>query len=163
MATETKKEARTETHVKPLKLGHLVLRVRDLDRTERFYTEVLGLSVTGKVPGRMVFFSASTDSSHELAATAVGADAPGPEATRVGLYHFAWQMASVRELEQLHRRLKSSGINIVGIGDHGNSFGIYFLDPDGNEIEIYYELPKNQWAEGKAIPGGKFPLNVNLE
>jgi catechol-2,3-dioxygenase len=163
MATETKNEVLTEARVKPLRLGHLVLRVRDLDRTERFYAEILGLHVTGKVPGRMIFFSASGDSSHELAATAVGPNAPGPEDTRVGLYHFAWQMGSVQDLEQMHRRLKSSGVQIVGIGDHGNSFGIYFLDPDGNEIEIFYELPKDQWAKGKAIPGGKFPLNVNLD
>ena len=112
------------------RLAHLVLRVRELDRSERFYTQVLGLHVTGRVPDRMVFFAADDSSSHELATMALGPDAPGPEQHRVGLYHFAWQMASVEELEQLHRHLKAHNIPIVGIGDHGVSIGVYFLDPE---------------------------------
>ena len=75
--------------VKPKQLGHLVLRVRDLDRSESFYTDVLGLDVTAKVPGMMVFMSTSGDASHELALMSVGADAPGPEQHRVGL-HGRW-------------------------------------------------------------------------
>ena len=163
MALETRKPVAHERQVKPQRLAHLVLRVRDLERTERFYTEVLGLHVTGRIPGRMVFFAADDESSHELGAQALGPDAPGPEQDRVGLYHFAWQMGSVEELEGFHRHLKANDARIVGIGDHGTSFGIYFLDPDGNEIEVFYELPREEWPKGDPIFRGKFPILVNLE
>ncbi|MCH6563798.1 MAG: VOC family protein [Myxococcales bacterium] len=66
--------------VKPKQLGHLVIRVRDLERSEKFYTSVLGLEVTNKRPGRMVFMSAGGDSSHELALIPVAADAPARDA-----------------------------------------------------------------------------------
>jgi len=87
--------------VKPKQLGHLVLRVRDLDRSEAFYTDVLGLEVTGRIPNTMVFMRALGESSHELVLTSVGSDAPGPEQDRVGLYHFAWEMDSFQDLKVL--------------------------------------------------------------
>ena len=142
--------------VKPLKLGHLVLRVRDLDRSADFYTGVLGLAVTASMPGTMVFMRAGGDSSHELALMSVGADAPGPDAARVGLYHFAWQMESLDDLRELHRELKQKQVEISGIGNHGISLGVYFIDPDGNEIEAFYELPNDQWPSGN-IFAGSFP------
>ena len=143
--------------VKPKQLGHLVLRVRDLDRSKSFYEDVLGLQVTTAVPGRMVFLSAG-EASHELALMSVGADAPGPEQGRVGLYHFAWEMESFEDLRQMYGELKQKEVRIGGIGDHGISLGVYFFDPDGNEIEVFYELPRDQWpAEGQLF-SGKFPL-----
>ena len=145
------------------RLGHLVLRVRDVERSERFYTEVLGLKVTGKRPGRMVFFSSpEAESSHELACMAVGPEAPGPEQDRVGLYHMAWQVDSVEELEGFHERLKEHNATIVGYGDHGMSVGIYFLDPDGNEVECYYELPREQWPGEGPASSQKFPQPVSF-
>ena len=75
--------------VRPKRLGHLVLRVRDLDRSEQFYTDVLGLEVTSKLEGRMVFMSASGDSSHELALMSVGPNGPRQEPGRAGRYCFA--------------------------------------------------------------------------
>ena len=127
--------------VKPKQLGHLVLRVRDLDRSEAFYTDVLGLEITGRIPKTMLFMSAQGESSHELALTSVGPEAPGPEQDRVGLYHFAWEMDSVEGLKVLYREMKRKSVDIVRIGDHGASLGVYFRDPDGNEIEVFYELP----------------------
>ena len=145
--------------VKPKQLAHLVLRVRDLDRSEQFYTDVLGLKLTTKIPGRMVFMSAG-EASHELALTSVGTDAPGPEQDRVGLYHFAWEMESFEDLKMMYRELKDKGVRIGGIGDHGISLGVYFFDPDGNEIETFYELPRDQWPDEDDIFSGKFPLGV---
>ena len=143
--------------VKPKQLGHLVLRVRDLDRSQSFYEDVLGLQVTTAIPGRMVFLSAGETSSHELALMSVGADAPGPEKGRVGLYHFAWEMESFEDLRQIYGELKQKDVKVGGIGDHGISIGVYFFDPDGNEIEVFYELPRDQWpAEGQLF-AGKFP------
>ena len=146
--------------VKPKKLGHLVLRVRDLDRSEQFYSDVLGLNVRAKLDGKMVFMNASDDASHELALVSVGDDAPGPEVSRVGLYHFAWEMESFEDLRRMYHELLERGLNIQGIGDHGISIGIYFADPDGNEIEVFYELPRKQWPEGDVFQGN-FPLNLD--
>ena len=148
--------------VKPKKLGHVVIKVRDLDRSESFYTDVLGLNVTTRIPGRMVFMSAAGDASHELAIMSIGTDAPGPEVSRVGLYHFAWQMESLDDVRRLHRELKDKGVNIAGIGDHGISLGVYFFDPDGNEIEAFYELPRREWPE-ENIFAGSFPGSLEEE
>ena len=144
--------------VAPKQLGHLVMRVRDLDRAEGFYTRILGLTVMQKYEGRALFMSANTELSHELAVVSVGDDAPGPEDRRVGLAHMAWQMESWEDLQALHQRLKDNDIAIRSIGDHGLSLGIYFRDHDGNEIEAYYELPKSEWAtDGEHLFDGKFP------
>lgn len=149
--------------VTPKQLGHLVLRVRDIDRSQQFYEEVLGLHVTQKREGVMVFLSAGDDSSHELALMSVGPDAPGPEQNRVGLYHFAWEMNSLDDLKKLYKHMKSSDVNVGGVGDHGISLGVYFFDPDGNEIEAFYELPKDQWPKGDNLFGGKFPGSIEEE
>ena len=143
--------------VKPKQLGHIVLRVRDLERSEQFYSDVLGLNVTNKRPGQMTFMSAVDDSSHELALVPVGDDAPGPEDSRVGLYHFAWQMDSFDDLKSLYTEMKAKDVDIRGIGDHGISLGVYFFDPDGNEIEAYYEMPKDEWPADGDLFEGEFP------
>ncbi len=142
--------------VRPRRLGHLVLRVRDVERSARFYTEVLDLKVTHRFPGQMVFLSASGDSSHELALMALGPDAPGPEPGRVGLYHFAWEMGSLEELRELYALLQKKGVPIAGTGNHGISLGVYFLDPDGNEIEAFHELPRDRWPK-RDIFAGSYP------
>ena len=143
--------------VKPKQLGHIVLRVRDLERSEQFYSDVLGLHVTNKRPGQMTFMSAVDDSSHELALVPVGDDAPGPEDSRVGLYHFAWQMDSFDDLKRFYADMKSKNVDVRGIGDHGISLGVYFFDPDGNEIEAYYEMPKDEWPADGDLFEGEFP------
>ena len=131
------------------KLGHLVLRVRDLDRSERFYTDVLGLKKAGGIPGVMSFFTTQSNSdSHDLALMRVGPEAPTPDPRGVGLYHFAYQVDSEEALADAYRTLQEAGVPITGTGDHGVSKGIYITDPDGIEIEITYEVPPEQWPEG---------------
>ena len=78
----------------PKQLGHLVIKVRDIERSVDFYTNVLGLTVMTGRPGGMTFLSANTTMSHELALVPLGMDAPGPEDRRVGMAHMAWQMNS---------------------------------------------------------------------
>ena len=135
------------TMPKPPRLSHLVIRVRDLERSEGFYTQVLGLKVSGRLPGAMTFFTDDGDESHTLAIMNVGADAPRPDPSRVGLYDFAYQVESMEELRVFYHHLKESVVRIVGMGDHGIPKGVYFLDPDGNEIEVFYELPRSQWPD----------------
>ena len=142
--------------VKPKQLGHLVLRVRDVEASEKWYQDVLGLSTTIKMAGQMVFMSANERASHELALMQLGPDAPGPESDRVGLYHFAWEMESFDELKVLYRHIKDRDVKIAGIGNHGISIGVYIMDPDGNEIEVFYEAPRDQWPEDGSLFAGSF-------
>jgi len=144
------------------RLGHLVLRVRDLERSEQFYREVLGLEVVDRMGRQMSFLTAREDASHELALLALGPAAPGPDPHRVGLYHFAFQVDSIEELRAFHKQLQENGVQIVGIGDHGISLGVYFLDPDGNEIEVYYELPREQWPKEGSLFAGRFPVPLEV-
>jgi catechol-2,3-dioxygenase len=143
--------------LKPVRLGHIVLRVRDLERSKRFYTEVLGLRQTGEIEERMAFFSAGQD-SHDLAVMAIGSEAPPPDPHRVGLYHFAYQVASASELEDWYAHLKAHDVQIAGTTDHGVALGIYFFDPDGNELEVTYERPVSEWPEGVNPFAGDAPL-----
>ncbi len=71
-------------------------------------------------------------------------------------------MESLPALQAFYRDLKESDTQIVGIGDHGISLGVYFVDPDGNEIEVFYELPREQWPEGNVF-GGSFPGTLEPE
>ncbi len=143
----------------PKQLGHLVMRVRDLDRSVDFYTRVMGLTIMERSPSGTVFMSANTTKSHELAIRAIGLDAPGPDSSRVGQAHMAWQMESFGDLQELYWRLRENNVRIQRIGDHGVSLGVYLLDPDDNEIEVYYEMPKSEWqrSEDKGLFGVKFP------
>jgi catechol 2,3-dioxygenase len=133
--------AREETQhmVKPLQLGHANIRVRDVERSTKFYTEVLGLEVTHR-RGNQVFLSAR-EHSHELAIRGMGPDAPGPDSSRVGTNHFAWEMASFEDLQAMVRHLKAKGVEILRVRDNPFSVGVYFNDPDGNGIEVYFEEP----------------------
>ena len=123
--------------IRPKQLGHANIRVRDLERAEKFYTDVLGLEVTHR-RGKTVFLSAR-EHSHELAIGAMGPDALEPDSSRVGTNHFAWEMASFEDLQQMYRHLKEKGVEILRTRDNSFSVGVYFNDPDGNGIEVYYE------------------------
>lgn len=120
----------------PTQLGHIALRVRDVDRAVEFYRDVLGLQLKHRA-GPMAFLGIRPDASHEIALFPLPADAPGPEENRVGMYHMAWEMASFDELAALNARLKAKGAKIVGYSDR--QCNVMFHDPDGNELEAIWE------------------------
>jgi len=138
--------------VKPMQLGHANIRVRDVERSEKFYTEVLGLTVTHR-RGGTVFMSAR-EHSHELAIRGIGADAAGPDSSQVGTNHFAWEMASFEDLQAMYRHLKAKGVHILHTRENAHSVGVYFNDPDGNGLEVYYELPRSEWQQDRPFSGG---------
>ena len=146
----------------PMSLGHLVMRVRDLDRSVDFYTRVMGLTIMEKTASGTVFMSANTEKSHELAIRAIGMEAGGPDHSIVGQAHMAWQMETFEDLQELYDRLKENNVRIVRMGDHGVSMGVYLLDPDDNEIEAYFEAPKDQWERHpeKGLFGNHFPRQL---
>ena len=121
----------------PTQLGHVALRVRNLDRAIAFYRDVVGLPLHTRHEDKVAFLGIRPDASHEIALFAIGADAPGPEPDRVGMYHMAWEMASFEDLKAFHQRLLASGANITGYSDR--QCNVMFLDPDGNENEAIWE------------------------
>lgn len=127
------------------RLNHAVLYVRDADRSAAFYREVFGFETVTELPGAAFLRAAGTDNHHELGLFSVGADAPGPERGRVGLYHLAWQVGSVRDLETARETLQAHGA-YVGESDHGATKSIYGKDPDGNEFEIMWMVPRDEWG-----------------
>jgi catechol-2,3-dioxygenase len=124
--------------------------VRNLDRAVDFYTQVVGLALRNR-GGSAAFLGIREDASHELALFALPEDAPGPEQTRVGMYHMAWEMESFEALEQFHKRLLASGAQIAGYSDR--QCNVMFLDPDGNELEAFWE-PPHDVLERARQPGG---------
>lgn len=115
----------------------MALRVRDLESAVAFYRDVVGLLLRSQMGDRVAFLGIRPDASHEIALFALGPDAPGPEPSRVGMYHMAWEMASWEDLVAFHARLVASGANITGYSDR--QCNVMFLDPDGNENEAIWE------------------------
>ena len=152
--------------VKPLGLDHVNIFVRNVERSHRWYTDVLSLhtqdTFTHAGSGRLraVFLAADPDHAHDIALFDVGDDAPVQQKGQVGLNHFAWRMASLDDLKTMHRRLSDLGVPF-SVSDHTISIGIYFSDPDGNGLEVYYELPRSEWHRDRPFSGqgdkGRFP------
>ena len=144
------------------KLGHVVLKVRDLDRSEAFYTSVLGLVVTGRMPGRMVFFAVPGSSdSHDLGLWKVGLDAAPPASRQVGLFHVAWQVEREEDLRAFHDSLVARGVPVRSTMDHGANLSVYFEDPDGHMLEVTYEKPRETWPPGRNPFAGSDPLQFD--
>jgi len=151
---------------KPIAIDHVNLFVRNAERSGRWYADVLGLhtqdtitsSQTGKVRG--VFLAADPDHAHDVAVFEVGENAAGPQKGQVGLNHVAWKMASLDDLKSMYQRLKDKGVPFA-VSDHTISIGVYFSDPDGNGLEVYYELPRSEWHRDRPFSGegdkGRFP------
>jgi catechol 2,3-dioxygenase len=133
-------------------LGHLVLYVRNVERSAAFYREVLGWRQILPGPGDQLGFPAAAFSSgrthHELLLIEVGEDAaPLPEQRHVGLYHFGLKVGDTdEELRAALHRLKEMGTTIVGASDHTVTHSLYIKDPDGNEIELYVDVAGVDWA-----------------
>ena len=129
--------------LRPRRLGHMVLMVRDIHRSAKFYTEVMGLKVSDWIGDQMVFLRAGTD-HHDLALAQLPKDSPDfddlPRYSRPGLEHFSYLVDSVEEMGRSVKVLQSHGVEIVrGIGRHGpgDNFFLVFKDPDGNNVEVY--------------------------
>ncbi|MET7796553.1 VOC family protein [Streptomyces decoyicus] len=141
------------------RLNHAVLYVRDVARSVAFYTDALGLTVGIEVPGRAAFLRAPGSlNDHDLALFSVGPDAPGPEAGRVGLYHLAWETGTLGELVAAHAWLVERGA-LVGSSDHLVAKSLYAKDPDGNEFEVMWRVPREDWP-GPDQPDRLLPLDL---
>ncbi|WP_238392127.1 VOC family protein [Halorussus amylolyticus] len=130
----------------PTELGHIHLKVRDVERAVEFYTDVLGLDVVER-PGRFAFLSFG-DRHHDVALQEVGAEASGPGGG-VGLYHAAFEVEDAESLAATYRRLRERGVEVAPV-DHRISKALYFDDPDGNGLEVYLDTRKSndRWEWG---------------
>jgi len=134
----------------PTMLGHVALRVGDLERSVAFYRDVVGMTVRGRFEDKVAFLGIRPDASHEIALFQSPPDAPrpDPDPSRVGLYHMAWEMASFEDLEQFHERLLAQCARIVGYSDRQSN--VMFLDPDGNELEAVWEPSESEMERLRA-------------
>ncbi len=127
-------------------LGHVVFYVRDLERSVKFYTDVVGLGLKGQIFDDRAALLSGGSTHHELLLIQVG-DARGPmQGKRIGLYHVGWKIGeSMDELRTLYHRILELGYAIDGLSDHTISQSIYLRDPDGNEVELYVDNTSYDW------------------
>lgn len=130
-------------------VGHVHLKVADLQRALEFYSGVLGLQVTQRYGQGAVFLSAGGYHHHIALNTweSLGGSPPPPGST--GLYHTAIVYPSRAALATALRRVLAAGIRLQGAADHGVSESIYLNDPDDNGVELYCDKPKEKWPRGK--------------
>ena len=130
------------------RLNHAVLFVSDVDRAAAFYTDVLGFAEITRVPQMHAVFLRAADSAnhHDLGLFGLGANTPPRQPRSVGLYHLAWQVDTIDQLVDLRSALSGAG-GYTGESSHGATKSVYGADPDGNEFEIMWMVPKSAWGE----------------
>jgi catechol 2,3-dioxygenase len=146
-----------------VRIGHVHLKVADLQRSLDFYVGVLGFAVTQYYGSQAAFVSAGGYHHHIGLNTWESRGGPAPPPGTTGLYHFAILYPTRAALADALRRLSAAGIPLEGASDHGVSEAIYLRDPDGNGLELYWDRPQDQWprtAEGQ-IDMQTLPLDLN--
>jgi catechol-2,3-dioxygenase len=129
------------------RLNHAVLYVGHLDRATTFYSEILGFSVVVHYDEmRATFLRASESTNHHDLGLFEANDPQPPKQGSIGLYHLAWQVRSIEDLVDARQRLMDAGA-LTGESDHGATKSLYGKDPDGNEFEIMWMLPRDQWGD----------------
>ena len=145
-----------------VRIGHVHLKVANLQRSIDFYHGILGFSITQRIGDQAAFLSAGSYHHHIGLNTweSEGGSQPPPGST--GLYHHAILFAERNELAVAVRRVIDSGIPLDGAADHGVSEAIYLRDPDGNGVELYWDRPEIQWPrdEDGGLEMVTMPLNL---
>ena len=145
------------------RLNHAVLFVRDAERAADFYTSVFGFEVVGKEFGGQAIFLRSPleGNHHDLGLFSVGPAAQNAPRGSVGLYHLAWEVPTIEDLASARDVLAEAGA-LGGTSDHGVSKSLYGRDPDGNEFEIMWRVPRDQWGDDEHR-GVVRPLDLERE
>jgi catechol-2,3-dioxygenase len=145
------------------RLNHAVLFVRDVDAAAEFYRSAFGFEELSRPDGmRAVFMrSPSGGNHHDLGLFEVGSAAPRPQRGSVGLYHLAWEVDTIEGLAEMAERLRQLRA-LGGASDHGVSKSLYGKDPDGNEFEVMWQVPREAWGEF-ADQATVMPLDLDAE
>ena len=121
------------------RLGHVVLRVRDAQKSKDFYMRTLGLKLAHEDLTRGTVFLSFGKEHHDLALFQPAKE-PAADATHAGLHHVAWQLGSFEELQAAYRELKAMGFAVESTVEHNVTRSVYFPDPDGNRVELYCDM-----------------------
>ena len=141
-------------------LGHVVLRVRNLEKSLAFYRDILGMKEVARLRSTMVFFSFGNN-HHDLALLQIGEMASSPAADSVGLYHVAFKVGnSLDTLRELKKHLELHQVPILGATDHCVSQSLYIQDPDGIEIELYVDADPAVWQNNPSALTTLKPLRL---
>jgi catechol 2,3-dioxygenase len=132
------------------RVGHIHLKVSNLERSIRFYRDVLGFEVMQRWGGQAAFLSAGGYHHHIGLNTWESLDGRPPAPGTTGLYHVAFLYPSREALAEAYRRLIEHGIPLDGASDHGVSEALYLHDLDGNGIELYWDRPSEEWPRDAA-------------
>ena len=146
-----------------VRIGHVHLKVADLERALAFYRDVLGFELTQRYGNQAAFLSAGGYHHHIGLNTWESAGGSRPPHGSTGLYHVAIAYPTRAELADALRRVLRAGIRVEGASDHGVSEAIYLSDPDGNGVELYWDRPREEWprdANGDLAMGTE-PLDLN--
>jgi catechol-2,3-dioxygenase len=140
-------------------LGHAVLKVRDLERSEAFYSGVLGLPVAARLERpAMTFFTLGNH--HDFALMQVAADAPDANSSAPGLLHVAFRVGDTTdELRAVKDELDAAGVTIDSVTDHTVTHSIYLRDPDGNGLELYVDV-SGAWRDDPQLVASIAPLQL---
>jgi catechol 2,3-dioxygenase len=144
-------------------IGHVHLKVADLDRALAFYRDVLGFELTQRFGHQAAFLSAGGYHHHIGLNTWESSGGTPPPAGATGLYHLAILYPTRAELADALRRLVSAGISLEGAADHGVSEALYLRDPDGNGVELYWDRPQEQWPRSADGELAMFTHPLDLE
>jgi catechol 2,3-dioxygenase len=133
-------------------IGHVHLKVADLDRALEFYCGVLGFELQQRIGDEAAFVSAGGYHHHIGLNTWYSKDAPPPPPRSTGLFHVAIRYPDRHSLADALRRLTDAGVPLSGASDHGVSEALYLNDPDGNGLELYRDRPREEWPH---LPGSE--------
>ena len=136
-------------------IGHVHLKVADLERAIAFYRDVLGFELQERFGDQAAFLSAGGYHHHLGLNTWESRDGTAPPPGSTGLYHHAILYPDRKSLADALRRVLESGTRITGASDHGVSEAIYLDDPDGNGVELYRDRPPEEWPRG---PNGELRM-----
>ncbi|HET6562959.1 MAG TPA: VOC family protein [Marmoricola sp.] len=134
--------------ISAVRLNHAVLFVSDLERALEFYSRAFGTEVVTREPRANAAFlrMPGSQNHHDLGLFGLGAEAPPRSKGTVGLYHLAWQLDTIEELDEARSLLQELGA-YTGQSSHGATKSVYGVDPDGNEFEVMWMLPREAWGE----------------
>jgi len=129
------------------RIGHAHLKVADIERSLKFYQDLLGFEITQRYGDEAVFLSAGGYHHHIGLNTWYSKNAPPAPMRSAGLFHVAILYPSRKDLATILRRLLNADYRLTGASDHGVSEALYMNDPDGNGIELYWDRPRDQWPK----------------